>query len=122
MKFIAAVVSISSLMGIALAEPIRQRRANTTPLGQIYAYGNNISGFPVFVASGVAYIGNVSISTISGASNVTCKLFEFSRNLIYLGFVASIANQVLLRLYSRRDQHLNLSPPHGQQRNDLQQQ
>lgn len=78
MKFIAAVVTLSSLLGIALAEPIRQKRADSTPLGQIYAYGNNISGFPVFQASGVVYIGNVSTSTISGAANVTCKLIESS--------------------------------------------
>ena len=74
MKFfsLTSAIALSSCLGSALAAP--QKRATTTPLGQIFAYGTNITGFPVFVSEGIAYIGNVSLATAAGAANVTCEL------------------------------------------------
>lgn len=60
------------LLGLGQAEPIHKRLSDH-PIGKLYGYGKNISGLPLFVADGTAYLGNVSLSTIPGASNVTCK-------------------------------------------------
>lgn len=58
------------------AEPVLQKRADTQALGQIFAYGTNITGLPLFVADGTAYLGNVTLSPLSTASNVTCEFFS----------------------------------------------
>lgn len=60
------------LLGLAQAEPLGRRAVDTT-IGKLWAYGNNISSLPLFIADGTAYLGNVSESTISGASNATCE-------------------------------------------------
>lgn len=61
MKFLAVTstgITIASLVGCCTALIAPQKRATTTALGSIYAYGSNISGSPVFVNDGIAYIGN----------------------------------------------------------------
>lgn len=72
---LTSAVALSSLLVSAIAAP--QKRVTNKPLGQIYAYGTNITGFPVFVSDGIAYIGNVSLATAAGAANITCELPRF---------------------------------------------
>ena len=110
MKFfsLTSAIALSSCLGSALAAP--QKRATTTPLGQIFAYGTNITGFPVFVSEGIAYIGNVSLATAAGAANVTCELADT--------FCLCSHSKVtdLIFTISRRKRHRNLSPQAFQQR------
>lgn len=75
MKLLDSIFSIVlPIISLVQAEPLIQRRAEAKPLGQIFAYGANITGLPLFVADGAAYLGNVTLSPILTASNVTCKL------------------------------------------------
>jgi hypothetical protein len=79
MQLLKPILTLTlGLLGLAQAEPIH-KRATDGPIGKLYAYGTNISALPLFVADGTAYLGNVSLSTISGASNVTCKFRRGTR-------------------------------------------
>lgn len=73
MKFLAftSAITIASLVGCCSALIAPQKRATTKALGEIYAYGTNISGSQVFVDNGIAYIGDST--AMDGAMNVTCK-------------------------------------------------
>lgn len=73
MKFLAftSAITIASLVGCCSALIAPQKRATTKALGEIYAYGTNISGSQVFVDDGIAYIGDST--AMDGAMNVTCK-------------------------------------------------
>lgn len=73
MKFLAftSAITIASLVGCCSALIAPQKRATTKALGEIYAYGTNISGSQVFVDNGIAYIGDSA--AMDGAMNVTCK-------------------------------------------------
>lgn len=73
MKFLAftSAITIASLVGCCSALIAPQKRATSKALGEIYAYGTNISGTQVFVDNGIAYIGDST--AMDGAMNVTCK-------------------------------------------------
>ncbi|EMF08760.1 uncharacterized protein SEPMUDRAFT_111263 [Sphaerulina musiva SO2202] len=71
MKFLAftSAITIASLVGCCSALIAPQKRATSKALGEIYAYGTNISGSQVFVDNGIAYIGDST--AMDGAMNVT---------------------------------------------------
>lgn len=87
MLVLAALLGLGAT--IAAAYPAVEARA-TTSIGQLYAYGTNMSGLPVFYGdgrlfvlelgfiqliarAGIAYIGNAIPSNVSVATNVTCE-------------------------------------------------
>lgn len=80
MKFLAftSAITIASLVGCCSALIAPQKRATTKALGEIYAYGTNISGSQVFVDNGIAYIGDST--AMDGAMNVTCKSDKKEKN------------------------------------------
>lgn len=69
---------ITSVLTLALgvvgtiALPHPHRRA-AVEVGQVYAYGANISGLPVFYADTKAYIGDVAPPNASVATNISCQ-------------------------------------------------
>ncbi|RMY82569.1 hypothetical protein D0862_11971 [Hortaea werneckii] len=48
----------------------------TTPLGSLYAYGNDISGLPVISSDGVAVLGWGQPAVATIATNLTCKSID----------------------------------------------
>ena len=49
-----------------------KRDVSPTATFQLYAYGDDLGGFPLFYADGLAYIGDVAAFNSSNADVVTC--------------------------------------------------
>lgn len=127
MKFLAftSAITIASLVGCCSALIAPQKRATTKALGEIYAYGTNISGSQVFVDNGIAYIGDST--AMDGAMNVTCKSDKKDKThkpaclpFLHISPVNRHRSLTLERtcptIYSRTNRHRNLRPQTLQKR------
>ncbi|WPH03580.1 Hypothetical protein R9X50_00646200 [Acrodontium crateriforme] len=65
-------LSICALAFVASAAIVRTRADDdTTELGSFYAYGQNLSGLPIFFNHAIAYIGYEASSNASTVANIT---------------------------------------------------
>ncbi|EME45510.1 hypothetical protein DOTSEDRAFT_52766 [Dothistroma septosporum NZE10] len=64
MEFQALLMSVVSLFALTNASPIhsQHQHRSTNDLGQVYAYGADLSGVPLFVNDAVMYVSNLSQS------------------------------------------------------------
>ncbi|KAI9688105.1 MAG: hypothetical protein M1822_001611 [Bathelium mastoideum] len=68
--FIPLVLFVGANAALANGAAVLRNR-DTETVGQLFAYGADIEGLPVFYGDGVAYIGNSAPSGIDVARNVT---------------------------------------------------
>ena len=72
MRIEAVFVGLSAFLAATTNAQTTFQRRDASALGQLYAYGTNISGLALYYDSSTAYIGNTSIINSTTFSNLNC--------------------------------------------------
>jgi hypothetical protein len=82
----------------------RKRDVASTPF-QLYAYSEEIGGFPLFYADGLAYLGESALSNSTDAAVVTCKFSFFVRSSTHVHQTNKHSHTRCQQTVHRKSQH-----------------